>query len=986
MSALFVRPNILHRASSVLSATSERGLTTAPPEAAAANAGQLRLRASGVPTAVLDAVVRLQTGGNPTGYVVPGVVGRGRGAAAIWRHAGDAGTLYRGYSDTPNLVRVAHPVAYSATTGVPSTPRELPDGYLGVLVSASTTVHRFYRIAADWSSSSVTLGSLGIPSITYRSDFVVLPSGRLVAYINVAGAEGVIDAYFSDDYGLTWAALGQSRPGGDAISREILCAEAVDDAVVLIQASASAAIASKILISLDGGATFVVVDTASVFDDPRTCVHDGLVIVGGRVASLYRVQPIAPGGGAGDLVSTTASSWGTGCVVRRDDGTLWAFGWEAAGAGFLEMDASVSLDGGLTWSDPLNGRRIMDFEGAAYGTAGFESFSAGSWRGAVVVVARTTSAGATDNALHFLQFGEWATVTDGRGGASLTYPYEHTYIAIDLPENLGWPRTVFGGGAVATFANWLNIASTAVANSSWASAPSWWSTTAGTDATRKVRLRVRVNSGGSLADNRSCVEMSTDDGANSQPVLFRFSTAGVRCVDFAGVQVGLGDLTATMTSWTDILIAIANPSVAAANGRVSAWYRQDASAAWTTWLSNEIVPEQAGVVTDLLRFGGLVGGAADWDIAYIGAAEHDDNMAGGFANPSALSPRPLTAAADYYLASGLRLGARNAGGVPADTYAVRTGYQLSRANVWRELRPSRRVESSQDNSTWDWRADSGPLDLFRGDVVGLFGTNVRQAAFELHSSDAWGAPAVSVTLDATVYSGTRLDSGPGWLAVAGTPRWRHGQWASDGDAHRWFVEVTVAGVTTVHELADNDESRVYVDGIDLGGVTGVVYVFGDRMGAVVGFCKYRFMRVAVSVRDTADGHYRLGTVIFDEAFRPEKRYDETYTDRVEPNVVSFAADSGSVARARLGPRRYSVGISWGPLNSGGPFGDVERRIRDFYSSIEGNLKPIVFWRDPADVATLQLVYVEGAYAAPNVRREGDDAIARVDELQLVECT
>ena len=65
--------------------------------------------------------------------------------------------------------------------------------------------------------------------------------------------------------------------------------------------------------------------------------------------------------------------------------------------------------------------------------------------------------------------------------------------------------------------------------------------------------------------------------------------------------------------------------------------------------------------------------------------------------------------------------------------------------------------------------------------------------------------------------------------------------------------------------------------------------------------------------------------------------------------------------------------------------DVERRIRDFYSSIEGGLVPVVFWRDPPDVSTLLLVYVEGVYAAKNQKGEGTTALASVDALDLVEC-
>ena len=97
MSTLFVRPGHLHTASRVLSASTERGLMVQPATVGSSNRGQLRLRTSGMPLAEASLDVKLQTGGNPTGYTAESGSGVGRGSAVIWKRttdSGSAGTIH----------------------------------------------------------------------------------------------------------------------------------------------------------------------------------------------------------------------------------------------------------------------------------------------------------------------------------------------------------------------------------------------------------------------------------------------------------------------------------------------------------------------------------------------------------------------------------------------------------------------------------------------------------------------------------------------------------------------------------------------------------------------------------------------------------------------------------------------------------------------------------------------------------------------------
>ena len=986
MPLYIVRPGHLHTTDRALSSLSESGRTVAPPESTSTNVGHVRLRSSApwTPTADLAATVKLQTGGAPTGYAIPGTSTRAPGAAALWKPQSAASTLYRGYIDTPYLVRVAHPIAWGSAHGPPSTPRELPDGYLGILVPTTTTTLRFYRIATDWSSSSALVSS-DTTTAGDRADFVVLPSGRLVAFVGRQFAVNGIKSYYSDDYGATWAALGQTAIVAVNVANECLCAEVVGDTIVIVQARNSGATTTGVLYSTDGGATFVLAENADTTSRMRTCAHDGVVLATGLSATTVKVFRVAAGGGFDDGVTSglvSLISGGVSAIARRDDGTIWCFAWDpgTGAAADLGLTCSVSIDGGLTFAQPT-ATRVLDLETVGYATTGFAELSAGTWRGSVIVVGRVDSNGASDNGLHFMEFGGWSNFTEGLAGATSPNPFQHTYVAVDYPDNLGWTRADAGAGATITNQPWLRIVADAAGNTRYVSSAAIW-TTAATNG-RTVRFRFRITSGGSVASDTSYLLLSMDDGVNMQHVKVRFSTTTARMYDVAGAQIG-SDLTLDLTKWTDLRISFRHDWPSPGAGRVAVEYIQDGDLVSTVWMTDTNVPEAAGV-TDQLQFGGTALTATTFDIAYVGISETEAYVDNLVANPARLTGRPLSAADDYYLSAGVYVGGFNTGGVPGDEYSVETTYAYGKEDVWREFRPSRQLRSAADNAAWDWRADAGTNDRFKGNLVALFGTNFRTATLELDPADSWGAPAATQALDATVESftvgaGVR---GAGYVGPAASPSWRMGQYRSDEDGHRWFVEIN----SVVYEITDNDASRLYIEGVDLSGASGTAYIFGDRMGSTVTFAQYQYMRIAVASQDTADGHYRLGTVVFDQSFTPAQTFDHGFVERIEPNVDLIEADNGSRASIRRGPRRHTLSIQWPPLAAAGPASDLELRLRDLYSSLEGSHRPFAIWRDSSDQRTLMLCRLLEVYSASNVwgeRGTSVEPLTRVDQLRIEE--
>ena len=426
MPLYIVRPGHLHTTDRVLSCTQEQGLTVAAAVADADNTGALRLRTSAEwpPTAATSLDVALHTGGNAVGYSVAGVAGEARGAAIRWKHTTDGATLWRGFTDTTHLVRVAHPITYNANHALPSRPRPLPDGYLGVLtLDTSTKQSTFWRIGTDWSATSATIdtGSTA-PNAADSADFEVLPDGRLVAIVRTAAAnaEPSCSVYTSDDYGATWTQAGNT--GGPTNIVGELWLQRIDDQITWFFQTSG-------LLSMDDGLSFIDMNADLLASDVTVANGFLLQLAGGGV------KYASPGSRELTTLGTPTAA-GMSALVRRDDGTIWTFGWEGAAAGTLQMAASVSRDDGATWTDAADGAMVMDLEKTGYAAHGLDNFRSCVWNGSIILLARADSDTGSDQGLHFLVFGEWANVTDGRRNAASISPYVHSYIPCDYPQAL----------------------------------------------------------------------------------------------------------------------------------------------------------------------------------------------------------------------------------------------------------------------------------------------------------------------------------------------------------------------------------------------------------------------------------------------------------------------------------------------------------------------------------------------------------------------
>jgi len=273
--------------------------------------------------------------------------------------------------------------------------------------------------------------------------------------------------------------------------------------------------------------------------------------------------------------------------------------------------------------------------------------------------------------------------------------------------------------------------------------------------------------------------------------------------------------------------------------------------------------------------------------------------------------------------------------------------------------------------------------------VAVFGTNWRQGTFQMNAADAWGAPSVSQALTTVISTGTvgAGNRGPGYVGPATSPNWIPGQFKSDGDAHRFFLEIGTDPVR-VYEITDNDADRIYVEDINFSADVGTFYVFGDRAGwafAAPTVHRYRYARLSLPSQPTADDDYRIGVPILDLKWTPTQAYSWNMADEVAPTVRLVESEGGYRAASRVGPRREKLLVQWDPISRlNTTSGDTELRARAFYKAVEGSRQPLVLWQDDADIKSLRLVRILNSYSAPNRVGELADAQAAIDVLELQE--
>jgi len=995
---IIVKPDFRAGPSAVLSASSEVGLTTGVPVAGDSNKGAMRLRCSsiGAPLAVTALDLALQSGGLANGPYsrVSGLSGYTGtpGAALRWRNTGDSSTQWRGHTDNSYLTYMRMISVGTAIIDRPqvSEPRALKNGSLGhvylVDVAGSVSLNFEYKSSKVSAWTAVSIATVGT-STTSRPGWVVLPSGRIIVFAYV-DASAAVDAYYSDDHGVTWASWSKATgiTAAAATGFRTICAEVTKDAICIVTSGSELGAATiRVWWSLDAGQTFA--QTAS---GGASCGVARTTVTGtGQVLCAYydgtsgTVVPVLFGGGFGAELTSFSVRSGQPMVALTtlDDGSIWLLRNGAAADPLTSLAYTVSLDNGATWVIQSNVSTVYNNQTVSGTPYGPNQMSAGTYDGSIVVILRTdTVTAAAKNGSMEWWLGGWDALTETNlsdsEGAGGTYPYGGSGGLSAGPDesldNLGWTRTDVAAGLTETqTANGLNWVSTAV-NTSYYTYP--WAP--GTGDGWRFRHVFRVNSGGSVTQDACILAFYASDGTNRQWVKFRFSATQIRILDNSGTLATATPINMT-GQFMELFVAF-NHDYTAGGGLVSAWYRSAAGTYFTVLVENQAVAEEAGVATEAIVVGGINAATTDYDFVYLGVAE-GGRLATGFTNPDTLHGRPLSAAFDFQVKNGVRVGAFGGPGIVGDTYTANTTYQYAASNLWLSPRLPCRWDAT-DGSAANVVLYSG--EKWRANTVILHGTNYRSATVEMHTSDSWGTPSFTAGMDATVWAGQVSTSVAGIIHVDGEPFDAHRFRSTKG--RRWFL-FTNGLPNAGYEIKDNGNGTLYVPGLAALSPGDSIAVYGDRMGAVLPATQeYLYMRIVITAQEAPDTYFRTGFVVAQVAHDIEIPYDSGFVDRYPANVVVSETVSGHRHVGRLGSEHPEIRIAWGLIDR--LSSRYMERLTALLRALDGEAQPVSFWRDTDDPSTIGLYRVSGPVVRENAYGELSDAFDRLAQIVLIEET
>jgi hypothetical protein len=1005
----FLVPSFLQQGDKVLSASTEYGLIPGIATPDDGNDGRMILRPSGTPTSALSLDVKVQRGGNPTGYAT--AINGTPGASVIFRATGGSSTSWKGYNDNIYITRIANVLGASAGVDFPGigTPRTLGNGYLGfVYLRRSSTPNYTLRFAykSSMEGAWTTVQIIGISDYTLtdgaRPEMVVLPNGDLICFARVDGLTFSVVAYKSTDNGLTWSLWSDNTRTNCNSAQINICAEYTQGAICLIVGRTPGGSAADVLFywSSDGGQSFTLNDT-QMLGTPRTCVSvtgQVLLVADDTLGSGALVYGVGIGGGAsalggsvGGVVTANPSPW----IATRDDGVVWGGTTMVTAWPSSYIGAQISLNHGLDWDSYDTSLDTIFYNGLITGDSGIAAISAGFWQGSLVLLIQSNgTTAAFDDSIQEIWYGGYDTLTErykaGNNGAPAGWTGGEgaIYHPVDYPQNLGWTRTDTGAGATLDIDDTgLKITSTAANNTSWSADSTFWPSG---DSHSSLRMRFWYKWGSigtGLGSARARLFFSASDGTDRQWVQLEFGPDQLKIVDSGGVSTLSANVANQFKAYTEVFLAFTSDfSGGATTGTLSLWYNI-AGAGWVQLANGIAIARQAGVATKVLLIGGTAASAAEWWIGGLVSATDSNDLEAGFTNPDDLAGRQVGTSSDPILTTGLSLAASGAYAVPGDLYTVITAYSYSRRLIWDNPRPSSIWQSTA--TTGNVVFDAGSGDKFDLDTVCLFGTNFIYGQIQLHTADSWASPSVTISLDATIDTNIGVAGvGVGYITIA--RQYPNHKYRS-AEGRRYYALVSVASVLSAYEITDTitddvaGTTTVYIEGVDFSGATPDttnLAIFGDRM---YGTCKrstYRYMRLYVALAvPTVSGRLQVGYLAFGRRYAYKTTYDSGFKDRTDYNVTLATSTAGQRFASRGGAKRRQLEIAWGPLWNG-----VQKEspiLQALADAVDGNLSPIVHIRNLNQPEPI-LYRIMNPWVIENIASEGLTAMERPAQITLSE--
>lgn len=623
----------------------------------------------------------------------------------------------------------------------------------------------------------------------------------------------------------------------------------------------------------------------------------GAVVVGTTAAEVATVTTR----GAGYVVSAADMA-----AAVLDTGLLVTYATSASGKA---MQARGTVDG-RTWIAMVERGGIATSASPIY-THDSSSYPTGycavaQTGGVLLVGGFAASPGTLDDSLVAHHLGGWTTATmpvddyptsSVAGLLGARGRHNRHWLPYDLPSDMGWTATGAGTASVATG---LLVLTTS------ASAIYYDDTLTGMQGVL-VRAVVKVSSGGSLASDDVAIRVRVADGTDDYDISVRLTTTGYRVVDNNNGGATLGsDQSRDFTATSHLLIWLGD-------GTVRVWSGAQADALDLTLgvdaaaTDDTATPNAAG----LLAWGHRISGTATstWSILAVSEPDYVGRGLSATAYPDDLWGQPASGLPQY-LGTGITVAAAAGPGIYAETAAAGLTADYPLARIWPASQPSPRIGW---RSVADGVQETIALDVAGGannathpDWLGLYlgGINWRTGTLQGYNQGSGWVDLLDIDA-ATGHTGLRIEKG-GRRARAYTGSSTDAPVVPESSQIGATLEI---GGSPVAKVTGNTGGVWRTAGplpvleldTDVGSGTATTgALWQPQMVAVVelGGSNYRGFRLVIDAQTTADGDYRIGTMVLG-AVRP-------FADPYGWGRVVEADNALRVSTSRDGVRRASA--------------------------------------------------------------------------------
>lgn len=918
------------------SAYTQAGARTGTPVPSAASS--LSLSAGGSQSEDGYQEIRLQRAGLP----VDG------GATFAWREA-TSGDWYGQDAPVVACDWAALSSAASAIYRVSSCDAvTLSDGtYLAVIQQAVVSpgvVH--LRSLASGSTSWTSITMTPQQSVAQLGPALcALPDGSVLMLL-VSEGQNQVDTYRSTDQGATWTLVSQrvldvALTHGD--TRRLAAAYSGGQVLLMVCTyDSGGTYEGAQYVSADVGATFQQVEgdfLATSTYEPRAFA--ALAIPGGGFAvawmddsgGTYRVARVAT---AEDNVAEAASTAIGAWVAGEPSATLWADGSRALWALTLATLATgterpmlyTSADLGATWSSvgALSLRHDRGYR--------LHSFAADWHDGALLMVTRFDSALGTgsyqDYSVCAARFGGYSTHTMPTQANPFAYSDgEYAGPAMWTPgvlPNPDWVLTTAGSPSVSNRADYLQIAT---AGGSDVHHYGWTATDA--RATAVVwEGWFNVTAGGSTSTDDVSVKLQWSDNSTYQyRITIRLTASHFLVYDeVATANVGAATPFRTSGGWHKIRVFIDT------DDNISTFYAdQEYPVRWQAGPSGTLT-DSGVAASSVVEWGhrAVATATSQWrgvswwlGSAYRYTPSSSASPAASWSNPEDVRGRPLSYLPQHHY-DGVTISAQGGPGYEGDTWTLSAQHDYAVAQMLPRVNPS-------PSSGWRSTADNVEvllvLDLedagtgtdWGSSSIGVVALNANIAAFHV---DGYNGSTWTTILTARSYlgfdslhytrSGRVVQPDTGTNHSSARYLYQH---AAAGDTFDFNDGSTWRKIRTNGAGAWRDDTtqrvRLELDGIDGTEPTsgsGAAIWRKDFGGVIHNVTDYQKIRIRIPAHETADGDYRIGSLVIGPLVVFGTPYDLGYSNVLEFNDELITGSSGRRRLSVRGKPRRSFEMAW----------------------------------------------------------------------------